>query len=139
MLMMEVNPMSVPVEQKYALDDNHAQAIDLLLQKAEKNEVQYFLLKVELEKRLSASELSLTQAKQMKNKEGEKQLKEEISLHRAYNYLKLLEPKTRKNEDILLFNLMEIADLYDYKVKHFTCFDSLRFRTLKPTILELIS
>jgi hypothetical protein len=78
MLMMEVNPMSVPVEQKYALDDNHAQAIDLLLQKAEKNEVQYFLLKAELEKRLSASELSLTQAKQMKNKEGEKQLKEEI-------------------------------------------------------------
>tara|TARA_Y100000389_G_C17468346_1_gene527820 strand:- start:235 stop:1047 length:813 start_codon:yes stop_codon:yes gene_type:complete len=48
-----------------------------------------------------------------------KELKDEISLHRAYHDLKLLEPKTRKNEDILLFNLMKISDLFDHKVKHF--------------------
>jgi len=61
-----------------------------------------------------------------------KELQEEISLHRAYNYLKLLEPKTRKNEDILLFNLMKIADLYDYKVKDF----KYNYEGLKKDIFE---
>lgn len=46
-------------------------------------------------------------------------MNDEMNLYFAYNIKKILSPKTKKNEDILLFNLMKIADLYDYKVKDF--------------------
>tara|TARA_B110000285_G_scaffold235084_1_gene314707 strand:- start:501 stop:1271 length:771 start_codon:yes stop_codon:yes gene_type:complete len=57
---------------------------------------------------------------------------DENNLYIAYHIKKILEPKSKKNEDILLFNLMKIADLSNYKVKDFT--DKYKYKVLKEEI-----
>lgn len=55
------------------------------------------------------------------------ELVEEIPLHRAYHDLKLLEPKSKKNEDLLLFHLMNISDLKEFYVSDWNyCYKKLK-------------